>query len=83
LRAFLPLGDVGAVVETGRLRWMVAIHLTFVVSGVLLALTDLITSSAKSHETGNESDNAMSSGGNRGRRITTAATTDYHSCHYR
>jgi uncharacterized protein (TIGR00645 family) len=76
LRAFLPLGDIGAVVETGRLRWMVAIHLTFVVSGVFLALTDLITSLAKSHETGNESDNALSSGDNGGRRISTAATAD-------
>jgi uncharacterized protein (TIGR00645 family) len=59
LRAFLPLGDIGAVVETGRLRWMIAIHLTFVVSGVLLALTDLITSWAKSHETGDENNNAV------------------------
>jgi uncharacterized protein (TIGR00645 family) len=49
LRSFLPLGDVGAVVETGRLRWMIAIHLTFVVSGVFLALMDLITSRTQGH----------------------------------
>ena len=44
LRAFLPLGDVGAEVDDPRLRWMVAIHLTFIVSGVLMAAMDWITS---------------------------------------
>jgi uncharacterized protein (TIGR00645 family) len=44
LRAFLPLGDPGAPVEGGRIAWMVGIHLTFVVSGLLLALMDWITS---------------------------------------
>jgi uncharacterized protein (TIGR00645 family) len=44
LRAFLPLGDTGAEVDGPRLGWMVAIHLTFVVSGVLLAVMDWITS---------------------------------------
>lgn len=42
LRAFLPLGDVGARVDTPRLTWMVVIHLTFVVSGVLMAAMDRI-----------------------------------------
>jgi uncharacterized protein (TIGR00645 family) len=49
LRAFLPLGDSGAAVDVPRLRWMVVIHFTFVVSGVLMALMDWITSKTKSH----------------------------------
>ena len=44
LRAFLPLGDAAAPVDSSRLRWMVGIHLTFVVSGVLMATMDWITS---------------------------------------
>jgi len=49
LRAFLPLGDAGAPVDTQRIGWMVAIHLTFVVSGVLLAFMDWITSKTGAH----------------------------------
>ena len=49
LRAFLPLGDAGAKVDEPRLRWMIAIHLTFVVSGVLLAVMDWITSRTAGH----------------------------------
>lgn len=44
LRAFLPLGDAATTVDPVRLRWMVVLHLTFVVSGVLLAAMDWITS---------------------------------------
>ena len=44
LRAFLPLADEGVRVDAARLSWMVAIHLTFVGSGVLLATMDWITS---------------------------------------
>jgi uncharacterized protein (TIGR00645 family) len=51
LRAFLPLGDAGAQVEGHRIGWMVAIHLTFVVSGVLLALMDWVTSKTDPHKT--------------------------------
>jgi uncharacterized protein (TIGR00645 family) len=50
LRAFLPLGDAGAPVESRRIAWMVGIHLTFVVSGVLLALMDWITSKTDQHK---------------------------------
>lgn len=46
LRAFLPLADRDVPVDAARIYWMVAIHLTFVVSGVLLALTDWLTSKA-------------------------------------
>jgi uncharacterized protein (TIGR00645 family) len=49
LRAFLPLADAGAPVDQAKLRWMVIIHLTFVVSGVLLAAMDWITSHTASH----------------------------------
>jgi len=49
LRAFLPLADAGAPVDQAKLRWMVIIHLTFVVSGVLLAAMDWITSRTASH----------------------------------
>jgi uncharacterized protein (TIGR00645 family) len=44
LRSFLPLGDPDSKMDGQRIGWMVAIHLTFVVSGVLLALMDWITS---------------------------------------
>jgi uncharacterized protein (TIGR00645 family) len=50
LRAFLPLGDVGARVDDTQLRWMVVIHLTFVTSGVLLAVMDWLNSRVASHE---------------------------------
>jgi uncharacterized protein (TIGR00645 family) len=49
LRAFLPLGDAGAEVDSHRIGWMVAIHLTFVASGVLLAVMDWITSRTEAH----------------------------------
>jgi uncharacterized protein (TIGR00645 family) len=49
LRSFLPLGDRSTPLEGARIGWMVAIHLTFVVSGVLLALMDWITSKAEEH----------------------------------
>lgn len=44
LRSFLLLGDPATAVDAQRLRWMVLIQLTFVVSGVLLALMDWISS---------------------------------------
>jgi uncharacterized protein (TIGR00645 family) len=49
LRAFLPLGDAGATVESGRLYWMVVIHLTFIASGVFMAAMDWITSNTRQH----------------------------------
>ena len=49
LRTFLPLADSGVAVEGRRIGWLVAIHLTFVVSGVLLAVMDWITSRTTSH----------------------------------
>ncbi|MFZ0498918.1 MAG: TIGR00645 family protein [Steroidobacteraceae bacterium] len=49
LRSFLLLGDPTAAVDEVRLRWMVVIQLTFVVSGVLLALMDWISSRTANH----------------------------------
>jgi uncharacterized protein (TIGR00645 family) len=49
LRSFLLLGDPSTGVDTTRLRWMVVIQLTFVVSGVLLALMDWISSRTADH----------------------------------
>ena len=49
LRSFLPLGDRSVPLEGARIGWMVTIHLTFVVSGVLLALMDWMTSRAEEH----------------------------------
>lgn len=49
LRAFLPLGDSKVAVYQVHLGWMVAIHLTFVISGVLMAVMDLIASKAGDH----------------------------------
>jgi uncharacterized membrane protein YqhA len=44
LRSFPLLGDPSTTVDATRLRWMVVIQLTFVVSGVLLALVDWVSS---------------------------------------
>jgi uncharacterized protein (TIGR00645 family) len=49
LRVFLPLGDVETPVDSERVHWLVVIHLTFVVSGVLLAAMDWIASRVKAH----------------------------------
>ncbi|MBP6633325.1 MAG: TIGR00645 family protein [Kofleriaceae bacterium] len=51
LKIFMALGkpDAGAAVADDTLRWMVIIHLTFVVSGVLLALMDWLSSRSARH----------------------------------
>ena len=49
LRSFLTLGDSQTAIDSQRIGWMVAIHLTFVVSGVLLAVMDWLTSKTESH----------------------------------
>ena len=46
LRAFMKLGE-GDPLDRDKLMWMVIIHLTFVVSGVLLALMDWLSSKDK------------------------------------
>lgn len=49
LKAFLTLTEPQATLDQGRLFWLVAIHLTFVGSGVLLALMDWLTGLSKKH----------------------------------
>ncbi|MGZ3275909.1 MAG: TIGR00645 family protein [Caulobacteraceae bacterium] len=48
LRAFMELGE-GEHIDQTKLMWMAGIHLTFVVSGVLLALMDFIASKSDRH----------------------------------
>ena len=49
LKVFMSLGKTGAGYDVSfdTLKWMVIIHLTFVISGVLLALMDWVTIRAK------------------------------------
>jgi uncharacterized protein (TIGR00645 family) len=49
LRAFLTLDDLETPIDGHRIGWMVAIHLTFVISAVLLAVMDWITSKTEGH----------------------------------
>ena len=51
LKVFMALGkgETTYQVSPETMRWMVIIHLTFVCSGVLLALMDWLTSKAKEH----------------------------------
>lgn len=49
LKAFLEAGDKGATIDEAKMLWLVVIHLTFVVSGVLLALMDWLASLTDKH----------------------------------
>lgn len=49
LKAFLKLSEPGTVMDETRLLWLVIVHLSFVFSGVLLALMDWLNSKVKSH----------------------------------
>jgi uncharacterized protein (TIGR00645 family) len=49
LRVYMPLAESGAQVDAAQLHWMISIHLTFVFSGVLLAVMDWLTARAKDH----------------------------------
>jgi uncharacterized protein (TIGR00645 family) len=48
LRAFMELAE-GETIDERRLVWLVGIHLTFVVSGVLLAVMDMVASRTGKH----------------------------------
>lgn len=51
LRAFMTLTEEGAVLDEPKLRWMLYLHLTFVVSGLLFAAMDYVGNRAeKPHE---------------------------------
>ena len=51
LKVFMALGKPGAAytVSNDTLKWMVIIHLTFVISGVLLALMDWMAAKSTKH----------------------------------
>ncbi len=49
LKAFLAATDKGATIDETKLLWLVVIHLTFVLSGVLLALMDWLASLTDKH----------------------------------
>jgi uncharacterized protein (TIGR00645 family) len=49
LRQFMLMGE-GHAMEADKLFWLVVIHLTFVVSGVLLAFMDWLTGLSPSHD---------------------------------
>jgi uncharacterized protein (TIGR00645 family) len=48
LKAFMKTAE-GEAVDNVHLAWLVGIHLTFVVSGVLMALMDLLASKTEKH----------------------------------
>ncbi|MBV9994361.1 MAG: TIGR00645 family protein [Caulobacteraceae bacterium] len=43
LRAFMALADEGLAPDAARLGWLVGLHLTFVVSGVMMAVMDRLS----------------------------------------
>ncbi|SDR51974.1 TIGR00645 family protein [Rhizobiales bacterium GAS191] len=63
LRAFLPLGDLQEKMDDGRLKWMVIIHLTFVASGVFLAVMDWVASKTDDHHAPEAAAQTTASGG--------------------
>ena len=49
LRAFMQLLEPGSTLDRTKLPWLVAVHLTFVISGVLLATMDWLASRVEKH----------------------------------
>jgi len=49
LKVFMNIGKPGIALDQAELMWGVIIHLTFVVSGVLLALMDWLTGKTDKH----------------------------------
>lgn len=49
LRAFMSLTERDISLDEPRLRWLVVLHLTFIVSGVLFATMDWIAARAERH----------------------------------
>lgn len=49
LKAFLKLTEPGVALDQARLLWLVVVHLSFVVSGVLLAVMDWLNSKVEKH----------------------------------
>jgi uncharacterized protein (TIGR00645 family) len=46
LRSFMALAEPGAAPDTAKLGWMIGLHLTFVISGVLMAAMDWLADRA-------------------------------------
>lgn len=49
LKAFLEAADKGSTVDQTKMMWLVIVHLTFVLSGVFLALMDWLASLTDKH----------------------------------
>ncbi len=49
LKVFMEIGKGAAPLDSVKLQWLVIIHLTFVASGVLLALMDWLASKTDKH----------------------------------
>ena len=49
LKAFLKLTEPGVALDQARLLWLVVVHLSFVVSGMLLAVMDWLNSRVEKH----------------------------------
>ncbi|HTI16869.1 MAG TPA: TIGR00645 family protein [Trinickia sp.] len=49
LRAFMKLTEPGVAIDETRIRWLVILHVTFVVSGLLFALMDWVAARADNH----------------------------------
>jgi uncharacterized protein (TIGR00645 family) len=47
LRAFMALSEAGSALDEPKLRWMLFLHLTFVVSGLLFAVMDYVGNRAE------------------------------------
>ncbi|HXS06541.1 MAG TPA: hypothetical protein VN723_07115 [Rhizomicrobium sp.] len=48
LRAFMTLTETGVPFDAARIKWLVILHFTFVVSGQLFAAMDWVASRAHS-----------------------------------
>ena len=49
LRAFMSLTEIDQPLDETRIRWLVILHLTFIVSGVLFAAMDWIAARSEGH----------------------------------
>ena len=50
LRAFMALTEDNAVLDEARIRWLVILHITFVISGLLFAAMDWVAERNESHK---------------------------------
>lgn len=49
LRSFMRLSEPNVVMDETRIRWLVIVHLTFVVSGLLFGLMDWVAARVEKH----------------------------------